>query len=365
MNRRALTFLGVGAIGFVVQTGLLALLIEWHWSLALSTMVAVESAIIVNYLGHERWTWRDRQAAGSDRPRRFVRFHLGNGLTSIVGNVVLTAAFAKGLGVHPVIANVLAVATLAVFNFMTADRWVFVRPLAVTGAALLLTSSVVAAAEPSPAALAAWSQHVNAVEREIESQPRRPALKEPVGHRIGVSDGSIHEWRGSVVVRNTTVEQVVNRLSDPCSLPPQEDVAKVRLLHRDGDRLRVYMRLVRKMIVTAVYDTEHAVAYTRHSPAHATSRSISTSIVEDGGDDRGFLWRLNSYWHYRQVGADVQIDVLSLSLSRDVPWMLKPIAPPIIERVGRESMMRTLHSVFEATDRGDSRERTDSNHTAC
>ena len=125
----------------------------------------------------------------------------------------------------------------------------------------------------------------------------------------------------------------------------QEDVAESRLLERHGDSMRVYLKLVRHVIVTVTYDTEHDVQYVRRSPVFATSRSVATKIVETGGADRGFLWRLNSYWRYRQVGNDVQVDVLSLSLSRDIPWVVRPIAGPIITRIGRESMNRTLETV--------------------
>ena len=94
--------------------------------------------------------------------------------------------------------------------------------------------------------------------------------------------------------------------------------------------MRVYLKLVRHVIVTVTYNSEHDVQYMRRSSMFATSRSVATTIVETGGADRGFLWRLNSYWRYRQVGNDVQVDVLSLSLSRDIPWVVKPIAGPII-----------------------------------
>jgi len=117
------------------------------------------------------------------------------------------------------------------------------------------------------------------------------------------------------------------------------------MLERHGDSLRMYLKLVRRAIVTVTYDSEHDVQYVRRSPTFATSRSVATRIAETGGSDRGFLWRLNSYWRYRQVGSDVQVDVMSLSLSRDIPWVVRPIAGPIIGRIGRESMNRTLETV--------------------
>ena len=147
------------------------------------------------------------------------------------------------------------------------------------------------------------------------------------------------------MVRGVTVDQVVRALMHPGTPPAQEDVRVSRVLARSGDTLRVYLKLERRAIVTVVYDTEHLVTFTRHSPQLATSRSIATRIAETDGGDRGFLWRLNSYWRYTQVGNDVRIDVESISLSRDVPRVVRPVAGPIVTRIARESLVRTLESV--------------------
>ena len=105
-----------------------------------------------------------------------------------------------------------------------------------------------------------------------------------------------------------------------------------------------------RFVVSVTYDSEHEVRYVRRSASLATSRSVATRIAEHDGDDHGFLWRLNSYWQYRQVGRDVVVDVLSVSLSRDVPFFIKPVAGPIIDRIGRESMMHTLSMVRDAPE---------------
>ena len=60
-----------------------------------------------------------------------------------------------------------------------------------------------------------------------------------------------------------------------------------------------------------------------HYPGLATSRSVSTTVREVGDSDHGFLWALNSYWRYRQQGDDVLVEVLSVSLSRDVPSLVQ------------------------------------------
>jgi len=346
MNPRPLAFVIVGGIGFLVQIAVLtALTLDANWPPAPATALAVEAAVLTNFFWHDRWTWRDRERTRG-RVHRLWRFHVANGATSLVGNVVITTACVALFDAPPVVANILAVALLSVVNYFVADRWVFPARGAIAVAAVLtLAPSSTRAAELKPGTVNAWNRHVAAAELSLAQHEDDPPLTEPEGRTIDVADGAIHEWRGSVTVRGATVQQVVDALLRPGLRPPQDDVAESRVLERDGDSLRMYLKLVRKMIVTVTYDTEHDVRYVRRSTSFATSRSVATKIVETGGADRGFLWRLNSYWRYRQVGDAVQIDVLSLSLSRDVPWVVRPIAQPLINRIGRESMSRTLATV--------------------
>jgi hypothetical protein len=202
-------------------------------------------------------------------------------------------------------------------------------------------SSPTFAAELTPETIAAWKRYI--AETEARQPPRRAAR--PDGVMIDVPGGTIHHWRGSTVARGVTVDHVVRALMQPGTPPPQEDVRESRVLARTGDTLRVYLKLERRAIVTVVYDTEHLVTFSRHSPRLATSRSIATRIAETGGGDRDFLWRLNSYWRYTQEGDNVRIEVESISLSRDVPRLVRPVAGPIVTRVARESLVRTLESV--------------------
>ena len=127
-----------------------------------------------------------------------------------------------------------------------------------------------------------------------------------------------------------------------------------RLIERNGDRLRVFMKLRRTNLITVTYNTEHAVEYKRISATRATARSVATKIAElanagtpeererSADDDNGFLWRLNAYWRYEAVPGGVIIECESVSLSRAVPLLVRPVANPIVDRVARESLNRTL-----------------------
>ena len=84
-----------------------------------ATAVAVESAVLHNYWWHRRWTW-------ADRPGRLVRFHLANGLVSVVSNLVVMRYLSGTLHLHYLAANALSIGITSVVNFLLSDRVVFV-----------------------------------------------------------------------------------------------------------------------------------------------------------------------------------------------------------------------------------------------
>jgi putative flippase GtrA len=348
MTPRLQAFVTVGAIGFLLQIAALALLtMAVGWPYEPATVVAVELAVIHNFVWHERWTWRDRTTGEGGLSRRFLRYQATTGVTSLAGNAISVAFFVETLGMNAIAANIAAVGVMSVANFVVSDRWVFVRRLSLVGAlALAMSSSQAAAAELKPETVAAWNDYVAATEARVSrARPGFARHQEPQGEGVGVPGGTIYHWRGATLIHGTTVGALVRALTMPGTPPPQDDVLESRLLARSGDSLRVYLKLVRRTIITVTYDTEHDVTFARESPALATSRSVSTRIAEVGGRDRGFLWRLNSYWRYSQLGDNVLVELESLSLSRDLPMLLKPVAGPIVNRIGRESMTAALEAV--------------------
>jgi putative flippase GtrA len=122
---RFVRFNGVGAIGFAVQLGVLGGLLHAGLSYLPATAAAVELSILNNFVWHERWTWRDRPAAGLARLARFGRFHLLNGLVSLGGNLLIVSALTGDFGVNPILSNVVAVIACGILNYFGADQIVF------------------------------------------------------------------------------------------------------------------------------------------------------------------------------------------------------------------------------------------------
>ncbi|MBM3771243.1 MAG: GtrA family protein [Acidimicrobiia bacterium] len=343
MSARVRAFVVVGAMGFVTQIAALAVLTHVGVPLPLATALAVEAAVLHNFVWHQRWTWRDREGH-TGWGRRLVRFHSANAVASIVVNVMLTWAIARWFNLPAPVANAFAVVATAGVNFMAADRWVFARRASATAVVGLLAVSS-GEATPPPSALSAWDAYVREAEQRGTAEQDCRADAEPAGDATQVDGGTIYRWSGCTLIKGATVAALVNALVTAGTPPPQDDVLESRLLGREGERLRVYLKLQRRSLVTVSYDTEHDVTFSRTSAGLATSRSVSTVIREVAGGDRGFLWKLNSYWTYQQVGSDVRVTLVSLSLSRDVPTLLRPMAGPIIASVARQSVVRTLGAV--------------------
>jgi len=122
-------FSAIATVGLTVQlAALAALAYAAHLPMALATLCAVELAILHNCGWPERWTWRGRAADGlRGRLRRLIRFHVGAGLVSLAGNVVVTVVLTDSLHTPVVVANVIAVALLGIANFCAVDRFVFQR----------------------------------------------------------------------------------------------------------------------------------------------------------------------------------------------------------------------------------------------
>jgi hypothetical protein len=227
-----------------------------------------------------------------------------------------------------------------------------------------------AAQELAPPVVAGWRAYVAAAELRIARErgqpiPRRAAVDrgdivveevpapQPDG-KPEVPDASVHHWRGLVLVPGARLEDVISRLEREPPDTRQEDVVSSSILEQRPGWLKVAIRVRRSLIISAVFDTVHEVTFQRYGESRASSWSTATKIVEiadagtpkerpkPAGEDRGMLWRWNAYWRYEQVASGVLVECESITLSRTIPLLLRPVAGPLVGHVARESMDRTL-----------------------
>ena len=124
---RWLKFNAVGGIGIVVQLAALAVFRSWlKLDYLLATGLAVEIAVVHNFLWHERYTWADRPATGAMQSLvRLAKFNASNGAVSMVGNLGLMRLLVGEMLFNYVAANLIAVVVCSLVNFLLSDRFVF------------------------------------------------------------------------------------------------------------------------------------------------------------------------------------------------------------------------------------------------
>jgi putative flippase GtrA len=124
---RWVKFNAVGGIGIVVQLAALAVFRSWlKVDYLLATGLAVEIAVLHNFLWHERFTWADRPAARRVQSLlRFTKFNASNGAVSIVGNLGLMRLLVGELMFNYFASNLVAIVICSLVNFVIGDRFVF------------------------------------------------------------------------------------------------------------------------------------------------------------------------------------------------------------------------------------------------
>lgn len=257
--------------------------------------------------------------------------------------------------------------------------------------ALVVLTTRGASAQPGPETVRAWESYVGLTQARIDSELaddaafrmmdfmapsdrskceqnlrqgeicvlKRETLDEE-GRRLPVPRGMIHHWYGAVFVPEVGVSEIldfVQSYDDSASYYPE--VESSRLLSRRGEAFDIFLRLKRKKVLTVHYNTDHTVTYQTHSPTRASSHSVATRIreISKAGEpiesekkpdnDRGFLWKLQSYWRFEQSPEGTTVECETISLSRDVPAAARWLVRSYIDSVPRESLESTLTPIRE------------------
>ncbi len=118
----------VGVLGFALQSGALFVLTHTapRVSYLAATAVAVELAVLNNFVWHQRWTWNDRPSGTKKETlRRLAKFNITTGLVSIAGNLLLMNLLVGRFGLPIAGANLATVAACSILSFILADRIAF------------------------------------------------------------------------------------------------------------------------------------------------------------------------------------------------------------------------------------------------
>jgi hypothetical protein len=183
-----------------------------------------------------------------------------------------------------------------------------------------------------------------------------------------IPGGHIHHLYGAVHVKGVTAEQVRAAMQNysKYSTYYKPDVAESRGDAMPGGspsdpHFRVELKLVQSTLwldvaFETVYDTRY-LKLDDHS-FETASRSVSIREYKDAhnpslgmyeeGNDHGFIWRIDTWWHARDRDGGVDLEITNISLTRPVPfgfgWWASRKARSSIENL----LLRTREAVAAA-----------------
>jgi hypothetical protein len=251
----------------------------------------------------------------------------------------------------------------------------------------------VLSAELKPPTVEAFERYVKLTEARIEKELSRPetflyvdSLPEPrrtqaratlqrgeifmerletrdaSGREMKAPDALIHHWIGAVFIPGASLRQTLDLVQDYNRHQDiyQPEVVRSKLVARNGNDFRIYYRWHKKKVITVTLNSDHDVHYFPVDATRCHSRSYSTRIAEVAdadkptehekpvGNDGGFLWRIDSYWRFAERDGGVYVECESISLTRDIPTLLKWLIGPFVTGIPRESLLMTMGSTRSA-----------------
>lgn len=250
-------------------------------------------------------------------------------------------------------------------------------------AAVLVSDAVPATpAELQPRTVAAFDHYVQVAEAgmsaggpflwidrlpESEQGVRRDRLRQgslliervatlESGKEIDIPDGLVHHWIGLAFVPGATVDSALALLQDYDRHAEiyRPAVARSKLIARDGDVFRIYLRFFMKKVITVVVNSEHEARFSRDGRDRARSRIYSTRVAEveapdtprerekPVGRDGGYLWRLYTYWRFLERDGGTYVQCESITLTRGIPVGFGWLVRPFVTGIPRESLEFTL-----------------------
>ena len=186
---------------------------------------------------------------------------------------------------------------------------------------------------------------------------------------VKVPAGLIHDWIGAAFIPGATVAGILARIQDYDNHKKiyRPEVIDSKLIARRGNDFQIYLRVLKKKIITVVLDTDHEVHYFQVGGADSArwgcrSYTTRTAEVDDAGKlnqkvhppdtGYGFLWRMDTYWRFEERDGGAYAECRAISLTRDIPTVLKWIIEPMVRSLPKDTLIHTLKATRDAVSGG-------------
>jgi len=247
-----------------------------------------------------------------------------------------------------------------------------------------VSTEISLAAELRLETIDAFDRYVASTETQLEPRFRgdhflwpdeSPQLKEQLLHGsivvkpsqgngiVAIKGGLIEDWMGVAFIPNADLKSVLSTVQDYNHHGEvyKPDISDAKILSRVGNDFLVYMRLVKaKFFLSDVLNSEHEIRFIPLDATRVYSHSRSKRIAEVSepgktnehelpvGQDRGLLWRMYGYWFFEEKDGGVYVACQSITLTRDIPFVMAKLLSPIIHELPAEQVRSALEKTRKA-----------------
>ena len=180
---------------------------------------------------------------------------------------------------------------------------------------------------------------------------------------VTLPKGLIQDWIGAVFVPDTTLKNVLAVVQDYSRHTEvyKPDVVDVKVQSHTGGDFLIRTRVVKsKFFISDVLDIDNEIHFVSLDPKRTYSRSASRRVVEivnagklnerelPAGHDRGLMWRISGYWFFEESDGGVFITCESITLTRDIPFLMAKLLSPILHELPEEALKSSLEKTRSA-----------------
>jgi hypothetical protein len=182
---------------------------------------------------------------------------------------------------------------------------------------------------------------------------------------VTLPGGLIQDWIGAVFIPKTTLKEVLSIVQDYPRHPDvyKPDVTDVKVLSHANNDFTIRTRVVKaKFFISDVLDIDNEIHFVPLDSKRIYSRSASRRVVEIAnankhnerelppGHDRGLMWRINGYWFFEESDGGVFITCESITLTRDIPFLMAKLLSPILHELPEEALKNSLEETRKAVE---------------
>lgn len=179
------------------------------------------------------------------------------------------------------------------------------------------------------------------------------------GRVIRAPHALITHYLGAIFIPGVGIDHVLNVVQDYDHYKDiyKPEIVRSHLVDRRNGNFKIYVRVQKDTPwVSPSLDINSESEFSMLDSRHATSRSHSTRIVQienagkpdehaySPGHDGGYLWRLDSHWRFQEKDGGVVAEWEVITLSRSIPFLLRWLVQPFVERLGRATLRNTLEA---------------------